>query len=192
MSEQDKLGGVAFEFGSFEFIQSYVPYLSKVATEFVRQHPSEARIAVLDALEAVAVRFDATHGIPADDLPDALKPYVVRKETGDELIGVSEASARLAVSRTTVYDWIEKKRLVGWRTTKRSTVIPAEQILGPSELVDGIEQVRKIIADPRTAWRFLTEISPFLDEPRRPLDALRAGDLDAVQAAAEAHGEAFA
>ena len=187
MRGQSKMpdGGIGFQIKE-------IPGLSKIASDFVRRHPGEAQIAVTAALEAVSVRFGSARRIDATDVPDALEPFVVKKEARGEMIGVSEAAARIKVSRTTVYDWIEKKRMIGWKATKTGAVIPAEQIVGPGELVKGIEQVLEIIPDARAAWGFLNEVSTFLDEPQRPIDALKAGTVDAVQAAAESHGEAFA
>jgi len=54
-------------------------------------------------------------------------------------------------------------------------MIPAEQIVGPGELVPGIDRVLEILSEPRAAWRFLSEESPFFDTPQRPIDALKAG-----------------
>lgn len=167
-----------------------LPALSPAATEFVQRHPEEARVAVTAALEAVAARFELEdRGIPA-----SLRPFLAKvpqRTDADQFIGVDEAARRLAVSRATVYNWIEARRLLGWRLTRQGTLIPAEQILGPSELVPGIDCVLKIIPAPRAAWRFLSEESPFFDIPRRPLDALKDGRVDEVAAAAAAAGEAF-
>jgi excisionase family DNA binding protein len=111
------------------------------------------------------------------------------------LLSVSEASERLAVSRPTIYAWIEQLRLVAWRVTRRGHLIPAEQIVGPGELVPGIDRVLTAIPQPRAAWRFLTEESPFLSgEPRRPIDVLKSGrpeDIDAVITATNSYLEAF-
>lgn len=167
-----------------------LPALSPAATEFVQQHPEEARLAVTAALEAVAARFELEgRGIPA-----SLRPFLVEAPQvagADQLIGVDETARRLAVSRATVYNWIGARRLLGWRLTRQGTLIPAEQILGPSELVPGIDRVLEIIPAPRAAWRFLSEESPFFDTPRRPIDVLKDGRIDEVAAAAAAAGEAF-
>jgi hypothetical protein len=81
--------------------------------------------------------------------------------------------------------------LLGWRLTRQGTLIPAEQILGPGELVAGIDTVLEILPEPRAAWRFLKEESPFFDTPQRPIDALKAGKIDDVVEAARISGEAF-
>ena len=167
-----------------------LPELSAAAAEFVQQHPEEARVAVTAALEAVAAHFDSTRD--ESRIPAALRPLVVEASgTDDELISVEEAARRLAVSRATVYNWIDSRRLLGWRLTRQGTLIPAEQIRGPGELVPGIDRVLEILPEPRAAWRFLKEESPFFDTPQRPIDALKAGKVDDVVDAARTSGEAF-
>lgn len=170
-----------------------LPELSAAAAEFVQQHPDEARVAVTAALEAVAAQFDSLNR-DESRIPAALRPFIVEPSpstSDDELIGAEEAARRLAVSRATVYNWIESQRLLGWRLTRQGTLIPAEQIQGPGELVPGIERVLEIIPGPRAAWRFLSEESPFFSTPQRPIDALKTGKIDEVAAAARASGEAF-
>ena len=54
---------------------------------------------------------------------------------------------------TVVYNWIESRRLLGWRLTRQGTLIPAEQIQGPGEVVPGIDRVLEILPEPRAAWR---------------------------------------
>lgn len=167
-----------------------LPELSAVAAQFIQQHPEEARLAVTAALEAVAAHFDARRG--ESRVPDSLLPFVVDSAATDEdLIGPEEAARRLGVSRATVYNWIDSKRLLGWRLTRQGTLIPAEQILGRGEVVPGIDRVFEVFSEPRTAWRFLTEESPFFDTPIRPIDALKAGKIDDVVTAARTSGEAF-
>jgi hypothetical protein len=59
-------------------------------------------------------------------------------------------------------------------------------------VVAGIDRVLEVIPEPRAAWRFLSEESPFFETAQQPLDRLKAGRLDAVLAAARSRGEAFA
>jgi excisionase family DNA binding protein len=167
-----------------------LPRLSKTAERFVREHPSQARKLVAAALEAAAVLH--VPAVAEEKIPAPLKRFVVQREPGENLITISEAALRLKISRTTAYDWIEKRRMIGWKTTKAGTIVPAEQIAGPGDLVKGIERVLVAIGDARVAWRFLDEISAFFERPARPIDLLKKGDVDAVLSAAEAYGEAFA
>jgi hypothetical protein len=86
---------------------------------------------------------------------------------------------------------LESRRLLGWRLTRQGTLIPAEQILGPGELVPGIDRVLEFLPEPRAAWRFLKEESRFFDTPQRPIDALKAGKVDDVVEAARTSGICF-
>ena len=172
------------------------PALSRAAVRFVETHPDEVQRIVATALETAAA-LDAA-GVPAAtrSLSPALQRLVTSARPSVEegrVLSVSEASELLEVTRVTVYAWIEAKRLLAWRATRRGVLIPAEQIVGPGEVVPGIERVLKVIAEPAAAWDFLTEESPYVtaDALRRPIDALKAGEIDAVIAAAHSFLDAF-
>ena len=165
--------------------------ISKSAREFLLQHSKEARMVVAAALEAAAVLYEAESVASAADVPESLKPFVVHRSLDSEMIGVSEVAARLKVSRTTVYDWVGKRTLLGWKLTKRGLTIPAEQILGPGKVVPGIVQVLEIINDPELAWAFLSEEWPFADNAARPIDKLKVRDVEEVVNAAPSFGMAF-
>ena len=170
-----------------------LPALSATAAAFVRLHPGQAQFAIIAALEAAAVQFESL--IRSNlEIPDSLRPYLVEPTPGVlplGVIGPEEAARRLEVSRATVYNWIEDGRLIGWRLTRQGTQIPAEQIVGPGELITGIDRVLQVIPEPRAAWRFLNEESQHFDVPQRPIDALKAGRLNEVITAAQASGESF-
>jgi excisionase family DNA binding protein len=170
-----------------------LPALSPAAAAFVLNYPAQARLAVTAALEAAAAQFEALNRTKAK-IPEALRPFFIEPSTAIPLvgvIGVEEAAQRLGVTRATVYNWIEAKRLIGWRLTRQGTLIPQEQIVGQGELVPGIEQVLELIPEPRAAWRFLDEESQLFDVAQRPIDALKAGKLAQVLSAARASGESF-
>ena len=134
------------------FLVDEFPALSNSAKSFVRDHPREARMAVAVALEAVAAQRE-TEDADAQ-VPERLRPFLVRRGGGEDILGVSEAAKRLEVSRTTVYDWADKKTLVAWRSTKRGLSIPAAQILGAGKVVAGLADVVEAIGDPELAWSF--------------------------------------
>ncbi len=166
--------------------------LSKRATTFLQQHPKEARMAVATALEVAALQYDGVQSRnTVSNLPKSLQPFIVHQPVDASMISVSEAAKRLNISRTTVYDWVAKKTLLGWKLTKRGLMIPAEQILGPGKVVPGITQVLEIIDDPELAWVFLSEEWPFTDTTARPIDKLKTDDVEEVVNAAPSFGTTF-
>ncbi len=168
-----------------------LPGLSRSARDFLRRRPREARLAVTVALEAAAAQSEVRGGDASTGIPERLAPFVVRRSKGADAIGVSEAAARLAVSRTTVYDWVVKGTLLAWKSTKRGLTIPAAQILGPGKVVPGIAMVLDVIEDPELAWAFLTQEWPFADETACPLEKLTVGRIEEVMDAAPAFGATF-
>ena len=169
--------------------------LSRAAVQFVEKHPNEVTRIVANALEAAAAEAGL---IPTTErvIPEGLRRLVVaRSSDSDEgrVLSISEAAELLDVTRVTVYAWIESKRLLAWRATRRGVLIPAEQILGAGEVVPGIAQVLTVIPDAEAAWDFLSEESAFVDPDSsvRPIGALREGRVDAVVAAAHSFLEAY-
>ena len=173
------------------FLVEGFPVLSNSAREFVRDHPREARLALVVALETAAAQCGAEDGGDVVDVPDALRPFMVRRAGGEDILGVSEAASRLRVSRTTIYDWVEKRTLIAWKLTKRGLSIPAAQILGPARVVSGLAEVVDAIGDPELAWSFLTQEWPFEDTAATPLELLIAGRVEEVLDAAPGFGATF-
>lgn len=131
---------------------------------------------------------------PADrrerfEVPEKLAAFIRSKDL--DTIGASEAAERLKVSRTTVYHWATRKKLLAWTSDKRGVTIPAEQILGPGSVVPGLPKVLDVIDDPELAWAFLTQNWPFSDVVARPLDKLACGQIDEVVDAAPGFGTIF-
>lgn len=176
------------------------PALSRAAVQFVEKHPNEVTGIVANALEAAALEAAAVDAglVVAKDrvIQAASRRFVVsgHADFGEgRVLSISEAAEWLEVTRVTVYAWIESKRLLAWRATRRGVLIPSEQILGAGEVVPGIRDVLAVIAEPEAAWDFLNEESAFMDAEGsvRPVDALREGKVDAVVAAAHSFLEAF-
>ena len=170
------------------FLMKEIPALSGNARRFVRGHPREARAAVVAALEAVASQQDFEM---AKDVPERLRPFVVRGSIDGSIIGVSEAAKRLEVSRTTVYEWVKTNKLIAWNTTKRGLRIPAMQILGSGRVVPGLKDVLDVIRDSELAWAFLTQEWAFMDTVDLPLELLKDGRIDEVLDAAPGFGNTF-
>jgi excisionase family DNA binding protein len=171
------------------------PALSRAAVQFVEKHPNEVTGIVASALEAAALEAGLVQ--PKERvLPEALRRLVVSRasDSGEgRVLSISEAAELLEVTRVTVYAWIESKRLLAWRATRRGVLIPAEQIVGAGEVMPGIRQVLAVIPDAEAAWDFLDEESAFVEAEKsvRPIEALRQGKVDAVVAAAHSFLEAF-
>jgi hypothetical protein len=109
------------------------------------------------------------------------------------VLSIREAAERLEVTPAIIDAWTESKRLLAWKDRRQSAMIPEEQILHCGEVVSGIAEVLAVIPDPRAAWDFLDEESPFVDPDAlvRPIEALRQGQVEAVVAAAHSYLEAF-
>ncbi len=165
--------------------------LSRSAADFLRQHPTEARVLSPSPWRPAAAQYEAKVGLSSVEAPESLEPFIVHRLQGPDMIGVSETVLRLKVSRTTVYDWGGKKTLLAWKSTKRGLTIPAEQILGPGKVVPGIARILEIIDGPELAWAFLTQEWPFADKAVRPLDKLKIGAIEEVVDAAPGFGSAF-
>ncbi len=167
------------------------PALSSMARDFVRRHPREARLAVAVALETAAAQHEAGDTDETFEISEKLRRFIVRPTGGRDILGVSEAAARLEVSRTTVYDWIDRNTLIAWKATRRGFSVPVAQILGPGKVVAGLADVAAAIGDPELAWAFLTQEWPFGDTAATPLELLKAGRLGEVLDAAPGFGNTF-
>ena len=104
--------------------------------------------------------------------------------------GVTGAAAVAGVTNDRL--WLDRKRtLLAWKSTRRGLTIPAEQILGPGKVVDGLAGVLNVIHDPELAWAFLMQEWPFDDKAAFPLEMLKAGPIQEVIDAAPGFGAAF-
>lgn len=177
---------------TMEYLVEEFPALSNSAKAFVRDHPRDARLAVSVALEAAAAQCESEYADAATDVPKVLQPFVVHRSAAEDILGVSEAAKRLQISRTTVYDWVDRRMLVAWKSTKRGLSIPAAQILGAGKVVAGLADVVSVIEDPELAWAFLSQEWPFEDTVTAPLTLLKAGRIDDVLGAAAGFGATFA
>ena len=175
---------------AMEFLAEGFPALSPNAKDFVRDRPREARLAVAVALETAAAQCEV-EASGSIEVPENLRPFIVRGNRSEGILSVSEAAARLEVSRTTVYEWVNRGTLLAWKSTKRGLSIPAAQILGPGRVVPGLADVAEVVGDPELAWTFLTQEWPFEDTVARPLEVLKAGRVEEVLGAAPGFGATF-
>ena len=198
---------------------SRIPGLSRDAADFLRRHPREACAALetaaaqhgannsqaaaaavagedpdeqeARALAAAKALYEEMKDSDPYELPESLKPFVVDSPESPDMIGVSQAAARLGVSPQTVYNWARKGTLLAWKRPGRRMTIPAGQILGPRKIVPCIAEIRDIIGSAKLAWVFLTEEWPFGDDIAYPLEKLKAGQVEEVLAAAPGFGMNF-
>ena len=128
-----------------------------------------------------------------NEIPQALRRFLIadRGEQEGDVLDVAQAAARLDETPETIERWIEEKRLLAW-CDAQGLCIPADQIIGAHRIVPGIERVLELMPSARSAWDFLRFESPFFQsEPQRPLDALKAGQINDVIHAIRAYEEAF-
>lgn len=112
---------------------------------------------------------------------DYIEPYVRGLPPG-EMLDVTRAAKALDVTRPTIYEWLKKGRLVGWeRGSTQGWVIPAEQIIGPHRVAEGIEDIVAEIGDAELAWDFLSNLWPFAGGAARPIEKLIEGGSAAKQ-----------
>ncbi len=147
-------------------------------------------MAVAVALETAAAQSEMRAGVRVEEVPEQLRPFVDSRTT-EQILGVTEAAARLRLSRTTVYDWASRNTLIAWRSTKRRLNIPAEQIVGPGRVIPGLADVVEAVGDPELAWAFLSQEWPFDETAARPIERLSDGRLEEVLSAAAGFGATF-
>lgn len=151
-----------------------------------------------EALEDLSVALSAAFRSYVRASADATEPHdsgglvgdqserVINAPPPGEMLDVTSAAERLNVSRPTIYEWLRKGRLIGWeRGSKQGWVIPAEQIVGPERIAEGVDAVIAEIDDAELAWDFLSNPWPFSGGGARPMDKLLKGG-EAVQQVVDA------
>lgn len=158
--------------------------LSESASDFVRQHDREAKLAITAALEAVASQYE---GAGPEERARRAPKRAGRRPQGERLT-VAQAAQRAGVSRPTIYNWINDGSLIAWKADGRGLEIPTEQIDEEGRLVPGIRAVVAAIGEPREAWHFLATPRSLGGKRVRPIDALKSGAVEAVADAASRLG----
>lgn len=142
---------------------------------------------VARALKEPDVATGQSSALQIDALPGLLKEFVRLEDPPGEILGAKEASVRLGVSLVAVHEWMRTGKLVGWaRGTNSGEVIPAEQILGKGNVVPGLEKIFAHIGQPELVWDFLSREWPFEDKVARPIELLRSGNSESIQAVLDA------
>ena len=86
-------------------------------------------------------------------------------------------------TRQSVHDWLRKGRIIGWQGAKRGYVFPAGQFDERGQLLEGLDRIAPLFEDGYAAWCWLSAPVTALDGAE-PLDLLRRGEVDLVQAVA--------
>lgn len=97
--------------------------------------------------------------------------------------GPGEIERQLGMPRSTLNDWRRRGTVIGLLQGERKHVYPLEQFVD-ARPIPGVGDVARIVPDGRAAWLWLRQPHGALDM-RTPLDALRAGQRDAVVQTAE-------
>lgn len=175
----------------------FQPQLSPAAAKYLREHRDQAARVVADALDEAAAsqspEGDFPRTRPRLSLPAAMQALVIEAPPDPSLLNLVQTTERLDITRPTLNAWIDEGKVIAWELRPRVWVIPPEQILGARKVVPGIQRVLEVIPQHRLAWEFLTQEVANIDPDRviRPLDALKAGKIDAVVAAAQGWGVDF-
>jgi len=163
--------------------------LSQPAREYLLRCPDDAIRAVTRALEKAGANYEAVREM--GHIPESLKPFMVTRAYGPEMIDAAEAATRLKIPEKKVREWVEQGVLIGWESMQHGTTIPKEQILGPKRVVPGIKEILEVIRDSKNSWYFISREWPFRDDVMRPIDKLKQGKVQEVLDSAPGYGEAF-
>jgi hypothetical protein len=141
--------------------------VADVAVEPVRDQPSDE----LDAALAEARARGATRAVEILSGPDML--------TADEF------ATAIGASRETIHQKRRRHEILGLEGAKRGIRFPEWQLSGDGSLLPGLPRLFEALGDrPWAVYRFLLQHHPEL-AGKTALDALRAGQIDAVIATAE-------
>lgn len=92
------------------------------------------------------------------------------------LITGGKAADLLRVDRSTVSEWIRAHKMIGWKSTGRSFIVPREQIKGEREIYLGIAKViERCEGDHELAWWYLNTVRTFGAESVRPIEWIKEG-----------------
>ena len=160
------------------FVVGGLPSLLRSAREFVHHRPAkrvwQSQLRWKRQPNSARPRPDASDA----NVPEYLYQFVARGSDGEDIGGVLEAMARFEVWRTTVCDWMDRKTLLAWRSTKGGLYTPTTRILGPGRMVPDLAAVVELIGEPELAWAFPARGWPFEGDAVVPLDLVKAGCIE--------------
>ena len=168
--------------------------LSPAAARYLRGNGDQAQRVIAQALEKAAANQTPEDARPRSNphpsLPGTLQALVIKSPPDPNLMNLVQAAQQLHITRPTLDAWVDEGKVIAWESWLPAWVIPPEQILGPERIVPGIQRVLEVIPEHRLAWEFLTDEVANIDADRliRPIDALKAGEIEAVVKAAHGWG----
>lgn len=111
---------------------------------------------------------------------DAIATTVPLEEWAGPVADAAELETAHGIARSQIAAWLHGGLLVALPTRRRGTVYPLAQFVG-GQPVRGLDEVLAAARNPRVAWDWLVSHHRELD--RSPLEALKAGELEAVRGA---------
>lgn len=197
---QDPAAAKSPESELVSLLQQTVAALNRPAATALLAHPDALRsalAAVAQTLlnEPLPEELTVIKGQPARLLGQAEAAKKLAERThlagyqGDELLTSDEFAKRVGTrSRQSVHNWLKKGRIVGWQSTKRGFVFPADQLDERGRPLAGLEAVLSHFDGHYSAWRWLTDRHDALDGAR-PINLLRQSEDARVEAAARGYAQ---
>lgn len=125
--------------------------------------------------------------VPASEGSQILDAITVDDEATDwaesELVGAGDLVQRLEISRGTLDNWRNARKIIAFRKGLRNYVYPVRQFerLKP---IEGLDRVSELFSSPEEAWEWLVAPNRMTDGVP-PIDKLREGAAEMVIRAAE-------
>lgn len=154
--------------------QSIHDDLTALAFEFVRRLATEAAPGFkANAREAapLTVRTEGAQGCAVQKAQDQQSECVRIEDWAGAVAGPTYLEEHFGIPRSTLHWWQRHNDVVALRKGARKHVFPLAQFID-GRPAPGIRQVLSLIANPRSAWLWLTSPSPRLDG-RTPIEMLR-------------------
>lgn len=104
------------------------------------------------------------------------------EEWAGSVAGPGDIEKKFGTKRSTLHDWHKRGAVIGLLKGERKHVFPLAQFID-GRPVEGMQQVTKIIRNPRVAWQWLIQAKPSIGGT--PLDNLKRGNLGEVLEAAK-------
>lgn len=178
--------------GLADVVRRLAPKLKSAERRALVEHPQAVLAALtraarsLEEGEGVEVlgRSEADARAPAAAAAQRVASRTAPAPGGEALLSVDAFAERAGVkSRQTVHNWRRAGKVIAWESAKRSYVLPAAQLDERGRPLAGLAAVSAAFGEAYAAWAWLTAPSRALGG-RVPLEVLRAGEADAVAAAA--------